>query len=139
MGSPMTEKTRKAHQIDICEAQWVQSVGLVADYQRGRCVNTYNSCSTRDEIDRREEWVYKHMLTPTEQWGVRHGYIVNPFANRPNRKVERDAFKSAVYLADGRRKVFLTAGAAYAYFDTHNNAVKLWDGAEHKYILREEI
>lgn len=131
----MTEKTRKARKMDIQEALYIQSRGIAADYIKGRCVAPYHSGSSSFDVEQRERFSYAHLLTPTEQWAVQRGYMKNPFAERPNRKVERDAFKSAVYLADGRRRVFLTADAAYEYFERRDDAVKIWDGVEGRYTL----
>lgn len=114
-GSPMAAKTAKARKMSMLEMREIQSYGDRADYRRGR----YGT---------------KPLLTPTEQWAIRRGYIQNPMRTR--KKVIKDPRKSAVYYADGKRRVFLRSEDAYENFESRNDAVKLWDGADGRYLMR---
>lgn len=125
----MAAKTAKARKLAMLEAMDNQAIGDAADYERGREVRVYDSFSSRREIERRERFIREHrMLSPSEQWAVREGYMVNPFLHeKPTAPVW-----TPVDYADGTRRRFRSLEDGRAHL-ADAGAVRLWNPVEKKY------
>ena len=114
----------------MLEAQVVQAVGDAADYERGREVRVYDSYSTREQIDSREQFTReRRMLTLSEQWLVRKGYMSNPFVHeKPIKPVW-----TPVDYTDGRRRRYRSIEEARQHLTNDVGAVRLWNPLTKEY------
>ena len=133
----MAAKTAKARKLSMLEAKWVQAVGDAADYERGREVRVYDHLSTREQIDRREDFVAaRRSLTPVEDWCVAMGYMKNPYVEaRERAKSKPRQVPCAVYFEDGRKLMVRTLDKAREML--YNGGVsKIWNSEEKCYETR---
>ena len=129
--SAVAANTAKARKYDIQERLYVQSRGDAADLQRGRTMAFYDDMNTYAED--RQAWVYRHMLTPCEEWAVRQGYCEHPFADRP-KPVARTGRMFPVYYSDGARRMCRSLEEARRHLNDEG-AVRLFNGTGYEYAV----
>lgn len=132
--------TRKARQMDIAEAKYIQFRGDKVEYEKKWVLMFYDGWNMTRNADKQEHYSAYHSLTPQEKYAVKSGKAPDPRKREVKINVGLTR-RVPVYYTDGKRKLFPDVVSAMTDMLKNESAIKLYiyTHGEGSYVTREDL